>query len=165
MAKFRVSDEHFQIDRNCLDDEWVSQPDLYRRYATAAADAKQAHEEAKNDSSVVRAQVERDIRSDPEKFGIGKVTEGAIKTAIEVDDRCREAGEAEIEARHRYDVLSAAVGALDHKRSALSNLVQLHSADYFSQPTAPASSREPIEEAGKQRARRSQRRRADDDDD
>ncbi len=165
MAKFRVSDGDFQIDANNLDVEWTRQPDLYRQYATAAADARQGWDEAKNDVSVVRAQVEKDVRTNPADHGLAKVTEGAIKGALDIDSRVREAEEALIEARHRYDVLNAACEALDHKKTALSKLVDLHLADYFSKPSAPPGYRDNADDAGKTRTRKSQRRGGTNDDD
>ena len=37
-------------------------------------------------------------------------------------------------AKHRVDVLSGAVTALDHRKKALENLVDLHGRNYFSTP-------------------------------
>lgn len=157
-------DSDFQIDRFRLDDEWVKQPDLFRRYAEALAEAKSEFEGLKNDLDVTRAEVELKIREDPSAYGLEKVTEGVIKSVVEVQETVKEAESEVVQARHKVGMLEAAVGALDHRKRALSDLVSLHLADYFSKPVAREGERGAKEEMGKQRARRSQRRRADDDD-
>ena len=59
-------DEDFAIDKYNLDEAWVGQPDTYRRYAEALADAKQDFELTKNKLRLARADVEVRIRADPE---------------------------------------------------------------------------------------------------
>lgn len=157
-------DSDFQIDRFRLDDEWVKQPDLYRRYAEALADAKAEYDGLKNDLDVVRSEVELKIRENPSDYGLDKVTEGVIKAAVEVQELVKDAENDVVQARHKVGILEAAVGALDHRKRALSDLVSLHLADYFSKPVAREDDRIAKEEMGKQRARRSQRRRTGDDD-
>lgn len=163
MARVKPRDDDFQIDVNRLDEEWVRQPELYRRYAEAAADAKRVHEEAKNDLEVIRADVEQMVRKNPESFGLAKTTEGAIKTAIDLNEKVRIAVETVIEARHSMDVIQAAVGSLDHRKSALGDLVRLFLADYFSKPQVDEGSKEAVDDMEKRRTRRSQRRSRDDD--
>ena len=123
-------DSDFQIDRFRLDDEWVKQPDLYRRYAEALADARSEYDGRKNDLDVVRAEIELKIRENPGYYGLDKVTEGVIKAAVEVQELVKEAENDVVQARHKVGILEAAVGALDHRKRALSDLVSLHLADY-----------------------------------
>lgn len=154
----------FQIDRFRLDDEWVRQPDLFRRYSETLAMAKAEHDGLKNDLDVIRAETELKIRQDPDSYGLDKVTEGVIKATVEVQPEVKQAEKDVVTARYKVGVLEAAVGALDHRKRALSDLVSLHLADYFSKPVAREEDRDAREEMGKQRARRSQRRRTDKDD-
>ncbi|MFA5408826.1 MAG: recombination mediator protein UvsY [Bacilli bacterium] len=163
MGGMKPKEADFQIDPFRLDEEWVRQPNLYRRYAEASAEARRRHDEAKNDVTVIRSEIELAVRKNPEEHGLAKVTEGAIKTVIDLNEKVREAEEAVIEARYAMEVLQGAVGALDHRKAALGDLVRLHLADYFSKPTAPEEAREQVEEAGKRLARKSQRRSRDDD--
>jgi len=156
-----VNDADFRIDAYNLDREWVRQPELYRQYASALADAKMELDEAKNDLSVIKSEVEKEIRQDPEKFGLAKVTEAAVAMAVPLDTRVRDAEEQIIVAKHKVGLLEAAVGALDHKKRALSDLVSLHLADYFSEPTARKDGRETTEDFGKEQARRGRRRRGE----
>lgn len=162
--KIQPNANDFEIDRYRLDDEWVKQPDLYRRYAEALADARKLLEMRKNEATILRADTELQVRKEPEKYGLSKVTEGVIKAVVDVNTDVVAADDMVIDAKHGVAVLEAAVGALDHRKRALSDLVSLHLADYYSKPVAREDSRDAVEEMSKQKARRSQRRRRDDDD-
>lgn len=162
--KFEPKDSDFQIDRFKLDDEWVGQPNLYRRYAEALAEAKRDYEESKNQLSVTRADVELAVRKDPSAYDLDKVTEGVIKAVVETVEAVIDAEAVVVDARHKVNMLEAAVGSMDHRKRALSDLVSLHLSDYYSKPVAREGDREATDEMGKKQARRSQRRRKDDDD-
>lgn len=150
----RKSEDLIQIDRNSLDDEWVEQPGLYHRYAVALADAKQELDYEKANLDLVKAELDADIRTDPEAYGLARTTESAIESTILTQKRYRVAQKKVREAKHRVDVLSAAVGALDHRRKALENLVSLFLADYYSKPKAPDGAREKMAEVEKRVVRR-----------
>jgi hypothetical protein len=162
--KFEPKDSDFQIDRYRLDDEWVKQPDLYRRYAEVLANAKRDYDEVKNQLSVTRAEVELAIRKDPSEYDLDKVTEGVIKAVVETVEAVIDAESIVVNARFNVNMIEAAVGSLDHRKRALSDLVSLHLSDYYSKPVAREGDREATDEMGKKQARRSQRRRKDDDD-
>lgn len=126
-----------EIDPNCLDEEWLTQAPLYWRYAKALAGEKESLDRAKRRLSVLIAETERKIRKDPESFGISKVTEGAIKAAITVDKEVGNLEDSIIEINHDVNVLGAAVASLDHRKRALTDLVQLHMCSYYAEPKAP----------------------------
>lgn len=133
--------DFFDLDSNRLDGEWLNQPRLYHENALKLADARAELERAKSHRDVVAAELDREIRLDPAAFDIaGKVTEGAITNTILLQKRHRLAEEQVIQAKHTVDVLVAVVEALDHRKKALENLVQLEARDYFSAPRAPVGS-------------------------
>lgn len=150
----------FQIDENNLDSEWIGQPRLYFRYASGVADARRDLDECKSDLEVTKAELYRKISGceDPAVYGLKKTTEAAIASAIVEQDSCREAQGAVVEARHRLDVLSAAVAALDHRKTALTKLVDLFLANYFSNPKASPGSKDRMDEVEKDSVRRRGRR-------
>ena len=156
-------DSDFQIDPYCLDEEWVKQPDTFRKYSEALAEAKRDFEEAKNRLAVVRAETDLTVRKKPSKYGLDKLTEGVIKAAVEIDEGVVKAEADVVEARYEVNLLEAAVGSLDHRKRALSDLVSLHLADYYSKPVARFEDREAAEDMGKQQARKSQRKRKSND--
>ena len=126
-----------QIDPDALDTEWLVQPDLMRRYTTYAAQAKRAMDDAKERLDIVRAQLEMLIRNDPRQFGLEKVTEGAITSAVTLQSEYQQASKALVDARYEFEMAQAAVRALDTKKASLENLVKLLGMSYFAGPKAP----------------------------
>jgi hypothetical protein len=146
--------DFFEIDKNQLDREWVRQPGLYHKYALQLADAKRDFEQAKTAVDLAEASADSDIRERPQKYGIEKVTEAAVKATVAGHKAVKEAIAALHEARHKVDVLQAAVTTLDHRKKALENLVDLRLADYFAEPRAGRATTTDINERTKRAARR-----------
>jgi len=149
-----VNSKDFQIDVDNLDKEWTAQPSLYSKYAKATADARREMDEAKTKLDVTKAEVAVLARREPEKFGLSKITEASLSQIVECNLRVKGAMEEVMESRHHYEVLQAAVGAMDHKKKALESLVSLFLADYFSQPRAKGATKEKVEDMEKQSVRR-----------
>ena len=142
-----------EIDQNRLDEEWNDQPILYARYATRAADARKAHDEAKSRLEVVKAELDREIRKNPKSYGIEKITETQVTSTILLQAKYQEFSQEVIDKHHEMDVINAFVNALDQRRSALGKMVDLFLADYFSKPNASGDAREYTREVEKKSAR------------
>lgn len=134
-----------EIDENELDREWVDQPRRYFRAAKMAADARRDMDMEKNRLELVVAELDLEIRTSPTDFGIEKVTEAAVGTAIKRHSTYQDQVVSLNRARHRLEVVQGWVQALDHRKTALSKLVDLFLANYFSKPTAPEGHREEME--------------------
>lgn len=160
----------FQIDPHALDQEWLRQADLYHGYAVRLADARKHYETTKAEQEREDANLMRDIRESPADYGLDKITEAAVAACIQSNKGHCEGVQKLINAKHRIDLLQADVNALDHKRRALENLVELHGQDYFSEPrvrtAAGAAGVESIKKESvneRMRRRRAQRAAADDE--
>lgn len=125
------------IDLERLDSEWARQPELYYEWATKLADAQRGAAEAKDQLELIEAETSRTIRREPEKFGLTKVTEDGIRTAVVMSMFVREAKAKMIDAEHAVGVMKALVFALDNKKKGLESAVQLRLANYFSTPRQP----------------------------
>jgi hypothetical protein len=131
-----INKDIFNIDQTQLDKEWVEQPKLFFEYAVMLADERSNLERRKAQADLVRAELDKQIREDPVKFGLGsKLTETAINNTITENSQMQKANTKIRLAKHRVDVFQAAVNALDQRKSALERLVSLHGQNYFSQPT------------------------------
>ena len=139
--------DFFQIDPNQLDVEWVAQPRLYHSYAKKLAAARQDLEQAKTALEITEADLAQKIRRDPSKFGLEKLTEGAIREVIVLSADFKAATTELIDAKHLVGVLEAAVTTLEHRKRALEKLVDLRLADYFSEPRTKSMGREAREDA------------------
>ena len=151
-----------EIDVYNLEREWAKQPGLMFRWAKEAADCKLAVDESKAALEITRAEVDSEVRADPEGNGIeGKITEKMVEAVVVQSVVCIGAVRKLAKAKHRYDIMSALVSALEQRRSALENLVRLHLSNYYSEPRAPKESWEAFEEMKKDRVFRPRRRKED----
>ena len=133
--KKTMEPEILHIDKHLLDEEWVNQPKLYFEYASELAGARIDLEEAKAEFDVVKAETDFDIRSNPTNYELPeKTTEVMIGKAVILTEEYQDAQKIVFIAKHRVDILSGAQTALDHRKKALENLVELHGRNYFSKP-------------------------------
>lgn len=158
MARNEEDDFDPSIDEHALDKEWVGQPRMYYKWATHKAAAARDVTEAENRIKSVRAEVFREVSDNPTAYGVAKPTVDGIKAAVEEDPRVLRAEREYVDAKYELDMMAAAVGALDHRKRALENLVELHTAGYYAEPLAKPASREAMEEVGKKSARSAGRR-------
>ena len=86
------------IDQDALDVEWLEQPRLMMRYARIEAEAEKQYANARASLELIKAEVDKTVRMNPEKFDIAKITEGAVSAAILMTDEYKEALAAVTEA-------------------------------------------------------------------
>lgn len=124
--------EELAIDPDRLDYEWARQPMLHARYSKMAAEAKKRAREAKEDLEILRATLDKEIRSDPKKFlGDSKLTETAITNAIKLDEEYQSLTEHVIETEYTADLMEKMVYSVLQKGNALLHLVRLFLAEYY----------------------------------
>ena len=126
-----------RIDETALDVEWLEQPRLMIKYAQHSAEMARRVEIAKTKLDLIKAQLDKDIRTDPEKFGIGKITESVVQNTIILDTNYQETEAALIDAKYEYDIARNAVYAINARKDSLENLVRLHGMQYFAGPQVP----------------------------
>lgn len=130
-------EQDLEINPEELDLEWLQQPMLYARYAQETTRLKAHADRMKEEAEVVYASVAYEVRANPEQFGLTKVTEAGVEQAIRLSRRFQEAKEAQFAAAEEAAQGFNALQALEHRKSALENLVKLHGAHYFSGPSVP----------------------------
>ena len=128
--------DFFKLDQNELDKEWVRQPELYYRYATELSETRHELEKLKAEKELTIAELDRDVRRNPQQFGLEKTTETTVQNTIVVQRRYQEVNDAFLKALHAVDVCKVAVDTLDHRKKALENSVSLWLANYFSKPSS-----------------------------
>lgn len=155
------TDSFLEIDEDNLDREWLGQSALYCKYAQRAARERFKVDEAKARLDVVRAKLDKAIRSDPGEFDLEKVTESQVSNTILLQPDYEDALKAVHEAQYDVRMVEAAVGALDQRRKALENLVYLHGQQYWSTPRAnDETSAEAIEDITRKGTRRPVRKKS-----
>lgn len=133
---FNYNDEMF-IDDSALDVEWLNQPELMRKMTKRQAKAQERYELAEENVSYVYATLDKEIRDDPDKFDIDKITEPAVRSAILINEKYTEAKKNAIRLKFQYNTYKGMVEACGHRKEALVNMVKLFLGGYFAGPSIP----------------------------
>ncbi len=125
------------IDDSALDIEWLDQSMLFMKYARYLAETRRTADEAKQFIEIIKAELDKAVRENPEKFKLEKVTDKAIDAIIATDKKYKDAYQVYLEAKYEADMASSAVSAFNMRKEALENLVKLNGQQYFSGPKVP----------------------------
>jgi hypothetical protein len=171
------SDRHepdfFNLDKHRLDSEWCEQSRLYYEHAVQLADAREHWERMKAAKEVLEdelkemdAKIALDARRNPERYGLEKVTDEALKAVVLTDVKHKKSQQLVydaqlkvIKAMHARDILESAVRALEQRCKALEDLVRLEARNYWSEPRAPQGQRDRMNQAKEDKAFGNKRRR------
>ena len=136
-----------EIDKFSLDKEWERQSILYMEWAEKVAEKQLHRDKMKFNLEYVKANLDYQIRSSPEKYGIVRVTEASIQNAIINQPEYIAAKDKFIKAEYDLSLAQSIKEALHHKKKALENLTQLWLSGYYSEPTIPEPTRDKVEGA------------------
>jgi len=125
------------IDPSQLDVEWLEQSRLTLMYTKHQAQTQKDEEVAKEALEFLDAELDKQIRSNPEKYDIVKITEGVVRNTIILNAGHKEGNKQYLEARFENNTAKGAVKAMDVKKTSLENLVKLNGQQYFAGPRSP----------------------------
>jgi hypothetical protein len=145
MSKELNYEKDIRIDPEALDVEWLNQPHLFLTYARNSANMRKSLDEAKQSLDIAKAEADKKIRTNPEKYGLEKITESVVANAILIENGYKAAFQEYLDAKYEADMASAAVQAMEQKKSALENLVRLYGQSYFAGPKVPRNLTEELE--------------------
>lgn len=129
-----IDEDVFLIDEHNLIEEWRNQPKLYHDYAFQLANARLDYSEARTELEVTEAELDYFIRNDPVQYGVTKITEGSVEKTIKLQKEWQAKVSEVSKAKHKVDVLEAAVRTLEHRKAALDNFVTLYVREYYCSP-------------------------------
>lgn len=132
---FQEAGIRFGIDSLQLELEWQNHPQMVINAAQVAADRQRDFDFAKQNAEYESSRLKNDVRSNPGDYINGKVTESSIDDAVTAHPDYRLAQKAMIEAKHAMNLADGTSLALEHKKSALSKMVDLWIHEYYSDPT------------------------------
>ncbi len=124
-------------DPSQLDIEWLEQSRLTMKYTKHQAQKQKEEDEAKEALALADAELDKEIRDDPEGFGISKVTDTVIKNTILLQKFHKESCKDYIESKFENNIAKGAVKSIDSKKTTLENLVKLNGQQYFAGPRSP----------------------------
>ena len=122
----------FQVDKNNLDTEWEQQSVNTFAVGREMAQAVLAYDECKRKLELTKARISRDVRNDPDKYGVMKVTEGSVESAVTQHPDVLDLQVRVAQARYKLDISKVAATALENKKEALECLTKLAQIGYFS---------------------------------
>lgn len=131
-------DAAIMIDKHALDDCLVQQPELFHKVAERLALEVSLRDEAKNELSIVMAEVDEIVRLHAETSGT-KVTETAIKMQIQQHPDVVMARNVVMGLEKSVGLLQALKESYNQRSYALKDLVSLYLAQYYGDGTAVAA--------------------------
>lgn len=139
--------EYFDLDSTKLDAAWRGQPKHVYKATEKIAELRAEVEKAKAKIALTKANVSLEARQNPEEFGIDKLTEAALLTAVASNKRVVAAEDKLIQAKFELEKWEGVLLALEHRKRALENLVTLHGQGYFSEPSLSGEARRRVEDS------------------
>ena len=124
------------IEPDALDLCWIFQPKYYAKWAELSADADKIVRDKKEQLDKISAEIDLEIRASAEGTS-QKLTENLIRNKVITDKRYIVAQVELNDAIYNANICSAAVKSLDHRKTALENLVRLWAGSYFAGPREP----------------------------
>jgi hypothetical protein len=123
-----------EIDPNNLDVACLDQARRFMKWSITYAEAIRTRDEEKRKTTIVKSNINLDVRTRPEQYGLTKPTEGSISAVVDSSEEVNKAETALSDAQYAVNIFSAAKEALDQRRAMLERLVSLYISGYYSQP-------------------------------
>jgi len=140
--------ERVPIDIYGLHVACAEQAEMFMETSEFATDYDNHYRRSKLGLDLAQSEAEREIRKEPGKVGIEKVTESAIKAAVVLHPKVTAAREELLDAQQAADVAKLALETLRERRHMLKAEVDLFTSHYFE-----AKGVEPSEEVKEQTER------------
>ena len=158
-----------RVDKEKLDWEWERHSVIYSHWGALARMAQSKVDRLSNivelreaELKEVKAKMDLDIRSNPDGYGLGKITENVVASAIlltpeykEALKRLFDAKEELIQAKDELAKFELAWKTIDQRRSALKGLTETWVGGYWDKPS--------ISEEAKEKARKRMKERMSDE--
>ena len=131
--------EDLKIDKYNLDEECVTQPQRFNKWAALHIEMIAMRDRSKQKLTLTRANADSHVRQlinqgRGKELNVTKGTEAEIKTAVDLNPEVIEAEENLIEANRKVGVFTVAREAFHDRKKELENLVQLWLSSYWADP-------------------------------
>jgi hypothetical protein len=130
-------EQDMYIDEDALDVELLGQADKMVKYSRMLAEAQRDRDLSKESLDLIKAEIDLDIRDNPEKYKLTKITVDAVHSCILMEEEYQDAQKEVNRCTFEANVLVGVIKAIDHRKSALEHLVKLYGQNYFAGPSIP----------------------------
>jgi len=128
-------EQDLEIDKDNLDVECMDQARRFMKWSVTYADAIRSRDEAKRKASIVKSNINLDVRCRPKEYGLGdKPTVDSVNAVVDSHEEVNKIETEVSDAQYAVNIFSAAKEALDQRRAMLERLVSLYISGYYSQP-------------------------------
>ncbi len=127
----------FDVDKNHLVEEFTVHPKRYGTCAHRLAEARKDVGEADAALAVVKAELTLRFRKDPERYGFPKATDSVVDAYVISHSRFRTAQAAVLAAKHKMNLLQAAVNTLEQRKACIEALLKLLLGEFWAMPKLP----------------------------
>jgi hypothetical protein len=125
-------EEDLKVDKLNLDTHLEQQATLFMKYCKPLNEATLYKDDCKREIEYSIADIGKQIRLNPKKFGVEKITEGSITEIINTTKEIVDLQSELIEWNNIEKYLAFTKEALNQKKDSLLKLVQLYSDGYYS---------------------------------
>lgn len=122
------------IDPYKLEEEWTTHAQRVLNVGSLIADAQREFDAAKSELEFIRVDLDKEIRDNPKEFGLDKINETVVANEIIRQPDYRAAIRRTNEAKYQLGKLQSEANALEHRKRALTSLVELWIREYYSDP-------------------------------
>ena len=130
-------EDDIKIDETALDIECLNQPSLMLKYGRFIAEKERQVSMDKMNLDIVRAEIDKDVRTNPEEYGITKITETVVANEIIANEGAQKAERAVMDSVYQLKTARIAIDAIQQKKDMLEALIRLHGQQYFAGPKIP----------------------------
>ena len=128
LAKIR---DRVPIDIYSLHVACAEQAEMFMEVSDLTSDYDDSYRRDKLGLDLARSEAEREIRAEPEKFQIEKITESAVKAAVILHPKVTAARDDLLDAQQAADVAKLTLETLRERRQMLKAEVDLFTSHYF----------------------------------
>ena len=134
MSDIKQLEQKLQINEHALDIALREHPDLFYKVASQLAFEISMRDAAKQAIIEIEAKIAMELRDDAAKHD-EKITDKTVEASVRTDGRFRAANENYLEQHHKAAKWAALKEAYESRSYALSKLVDLYIANYYSSNT------------------------------
>jgi len=134
--------DDLQINKFALDLEWEKQPVLFIEWAEKSVEASFVKDKTKEKLELIMAELDMEMRKDPNSFGIEKITETVVLNTIKRHLKYQEIYNLYLESIKSFKLFEIVKEAFDHKKKALEKLTDLFISGYWAIPNISSGSKE-----------------------
>ena len=118
--------KYLSIDIYNLENECAEHSSHYHKIAVMVSETGSLQHRSELLVKSLKAEIATNVRSNPEEFGIAKITEGQIFEAVDKSDDAQNARLVRLNCTELNNRANALLQAFEHRRSMLNNEVQLY---------------------------------------